>query len=55
MFEPEDSRIYIHMDTMNSIVQCTCNDCGTIQLLCHMVSYLQFPLQLPCYVSLSSL
>jgi len=43
------------MNTMDSIVLSTCAGCCTIQLLCHMISTPQFPLQLSPYDPLSSL
>jgi len=35
--EPAECRLRTEMDAMDSIVTCTCNACGTIQLLRHML------------------
>jgi hypothetical protein len=40
---------------MDSIGLSTCDACCTIQLLCHMLSALHFPFQLPAYDPLSLL
>jgi len=49
MIEPVESRVQTEMDAMDSIVLNTCDACCTIQLLCHMLCPLHFPLQLPAY------
>ena len=49
MIVPVESRLLTEMEVMESIVLSTCNACRTIQLLCHMLSPLHFPLQLPAY------
>jgi len=49
MIEPVESRTLTEKDAMDSIVLSTCDACCTIQLLCHMLSPLRFPLQLPAY------
>jgi len=55
MTEPAESHVRTKMDAMDSIVLSTCNAGCTIQLLCHMLSPLHFPLQLPAYESFSLL
>jgi hypothetical protein len=42
-------------DAMDSNVLSTCSACCTIQLLCHMISPLHCPLQLPAFETLSRL
>ena len=49
MIEAVESRVLTEMDGMDSIVLSTCDAYYTIQLLCHMLSPLHFPLQLPAY------
>jgi len=49
MIEPVESRLLTEKDAMDSIILSTCDTCGTIQLLCHMLSPLHYPLQLPAY------
>jgi len=49
MIEPVESRVLTEKDAMDSIVLSTCDACCTIQLLCHMLFPLHFPLQLPAY------
>jgi len=55
MIEPVESCVLTEMDAMDSIVLSTCDACCTIQLLCHKLSPLHFPLQLPVYEPLSLL
>jgi len=47
MIELVESHVLTEMDAIDSIVLSTCDACCTIQLLCHILSHLQFPLQLP--------
>jgi hypothetical protein len=49
MIEPVESRVWSKKDAMDSIVMSTCDDCYTIQLLCHILSPLRVPLTLPAY------
>ena len=44
-----ESRVLTEIDVMDFIVLSTCDVCCTIQLLCHLLSPLHFPLQLPAY------
>jgi hypothetical protein len=53
MIEPVECCALTEMDAMDSIVLSTSDACCTIQLLCHMLSLLHFPLQLPANKSLS--
>jgi hypothetical protein len=55
MIEPVESRVLSDKDAMDSIVLSTCDASCTIQLLCHMLSTLRFPLQLPVHDPLSLL
>ena len=55
MIEPVQSCVLTDMDAMDSIVLTTCDVCCTIQFLCHMLSPLHFPLQLPAYEPLTLL
>jgi len=49
MIEPVESRVLTAKDAMDYIVLSTCDACGTIQLLCHMLSPLCSPLELPAH------
>jgi len=49
MIEPVKSRVLTETDATDSIVLTTFDACCTIQLLCHILSPLHFPLQLPVY------
>ena len=53
MIEPVESPVLTELDAMDSIVLCTCDACGTIQLPCRMICLPHFPLQLPSYEPLS--
>jgi len=55
MIEPVESRVMTENDAMDSIVLSTCNACCTIQVLCHTLSPLHYPLPLPVYESSSLL
>ena len=55
MIEPIESRMLTKMDAMDCIVLSSCDACCTIQLLCHMLSPPDFPLQVPAYEPLSLL
>jgi hypothetical protein len=49
MIKPVESRVLTEMDAMDSVVLSTCNACCTILMLCHMLSPMDFPLQLTAY------
>ena len=49
MIEPIRRRVLTEMDAIHSIVLSTCDAYCTIQLLCHLLSHPDFPLQLPAY------
>jgi len=55
MIVPVESRVLTEKDAMDSIVLSTCDACCTIQWLCHMLSPLRCPLQLPAYQASSLL
>jgi hypothetical protein len=49
MIEPVASHVLTENNGMDCNVLSTCDACCTIQLRCHMLSPLQYPLQLPAY------
>jgi len=49
MIETVECSVLTGMDATDSIVLSTCDACGTIQMLYHMLSTPPFPLQLPAY------
>jgi len=49
IIEPVESCILTELDAIDSIVLSTGDACWTIQLICHMLSSPDIPLQLPTY------
>jgi len=52
MIQPVASCVLTDMDSIDAFVLSTCDACCTIQLLCHMLSPMDFWLQLPASLSL---